>query len=76
MLAATDALFPKHWFLHLPTRPDVTDGETVRVPGHVSEFQGTPLTAYTGHFTIDTTRSGARPCSEPIGSRSYRNSAS
>jgi len=30
--------FPKHWFLHLPTRPDVTGAERVIVPGHVSEF--------------------------------------
>jgi hypothetical protein len=41
---ATDATFPKHWFLHLPTRPDVTGRETVRVPEHVSEFSAAPLT--------------------------------
>jgi hypothetical protein len=42
---ATNASFPKHWFLHLPTRPDVTGTETVKVPGHVSEFTAPPLTA-------------------------------
>jgi hypothetical protein len=42
---ATDARFPKHWFLHLPTRPDVTGRESVKVPEHVSEFASTPLTA-------------------------------
>jgi hypothetical protein len=42
---ATDAAFPKHWFLHLPTRPDVSGRETIRVPEHVSEFSPTPLTA-------------------------------
>jgi hypothetical protein len=42
---ATDATFPKHWFLHLPTRPEVIGTETVMVPDHVSEFTAPPLTA-------------------------------
>jgi hypothetical protein len=42
---ARNATFPKHWFLHLPTRPDVTGTEAVKVPGHVSEFTAPPLTA-------------------------------
>lgn len=31
---------PKHWFLHLPTRPDVSGSETVKAAEHVSEFRG------------------------------------
>jgi hypothetical protein len=42
---ATSAAYPKHWFLHLPTRPEVSGTETVRVPEHVSEFAAVPLTA-------------------------------
>jgi hypothetical protein len=42
---ATSAAYPKHWFLHLPTRPEVSGTETVRVTNHVSEFAAAPLTA-------------------------------
>jgi hypothetical protein len=42
---ATDASFPKHWFIHVPTRPEVTGDERIQVSGHVSEFRSLPLTA-------------------------------
>jgi hypothetical protein len=42
---ATGERFPKHWFLHLPTRPELSGVETVKVPDHVSEFTAAPLTA-------------------------------
>jgi hypothetical protein len=36
---STTATFPKHWFLHVPTRPELTGVETVKVAEHVSEFR-------------------------------------
>ena len=37
---ATDASFPKHWFLHVPTEPEVEGRETVVVPEHVYSYEG------------------------------------
>jgi hypothetical protein len=37
---ATQASFPKTWFLHVPGEPQVTGQETVLVPGHVCAYQG------------------------------------
>lgn len=32
--------FPKHWFLHVPSEPDVRGEETVMVPDHVYVYAG------------------------------------
>jgi hypothetical protein len=37
---ATDPGFPKHWFLHMPTEPDIRGEEEVIVPDHVYSYNG------------------------------------
>ncbi|MBW7995149.1 MAG: hypothetical protein FVQ81_00980 [Candidatus Glassbacteria bacterium] len=37
---ATDPAYPKTWFLHMPSEPEVSGQATVFVPGHVVSFKG------------------------------------
>lgn len=41
---ATSSAFPKTWFLHVPGEPTVNGQETVRVPEHVTAYQGNTAT--------------------------------
>jgi hypothetical protein len=37
---ATNASYPKHWFIHIPGEPKVEGKETVLTPGHVFSYRG------------------------------------
>lgn len=41
----TKPSYPKHWFLHMPTEPQVKGRETILTPGHVSSYKGNDVTA-------------------------------
>jgi len=41
---STKAEYPKVWFLHLPTEPEVSGRATVKVPGHVVQYDGDTAT--------------------------------
>lgn len=42
---ATNPSYPKHWFLHIPTEPQIKGQETILTPGHVSSYKGNDITA-------------------------------
>ena len=41
---ATNTAFPKTWFLHIPSEPQVSGADTVRTPGHVYAYHGDTAT--------------------------------
>ena len=41
---STDATFPKTWFLHIPSEPQITGEETVHTPDHVWSYHGDTAT--------------------------------
>ncbi len=44
---ATRPQFAKHWFLHIPTEPEISGNETVLVPEHVFSYSGESSVAWT-----------------------------
>lgn len=57
---ATNKDFPKTWFLHVPTKPEVDGNEKVLVADHVAQYDGQIATWVSSHVGVDEVFSKGR----------------
>jgi hypothetical protein len=59
-ITATRANYPKTWFLHIPTEPEIEGQKNVIVEGHVASYDGTVATWVSDPAGVDRVFSNGR----------------